>query len=72
MQFLNDGTYTQRMDSTWVLSSKFKVIPSKNTIELTDKNSLNQDVTNIMKYFFKNGLLHLSLIWDDESIDLVL
>jgi hypothetical protein len=47
----------------------YRIIPSQNEIELISKNSLNQDVTDKIKFSYKNGLLQLSMKWgeDDEE-----
>ena len=72
IEFLKDGTYILKMDTVLILKASFKAIPLKNIIQLTSKNSLNEDVTDIIKYSIQNGFLNLNLKWEDQQIDLVL
>lgn len=55
-----------------VFNGSYRIMPTQNIIELTGKNSLNEDVTDKVKYNLKNGLLNLIMNLDDGEIDLVL
>jgi hypothetical protein len=55
-----------------VFNGSYRIMPTQNIIELTEKNSLHEDVTDKVKYNLKNGLLNLIMNLDDGEIDLVL
>jgi hypothetical protein len=52
----------------------YRINSSKNEIELTSKNSLNEEVIDKIKYTYINGLLQLAMKWgeDDEEFIFVL
>jgi hypothetical protein len=70
-QFEKNGTFRQIFMGE-VFNGTYRVIPAKNIIELTGKNSLNEEVTDKVKYNIKNGLLNLILDLDEEELDLQL
>ena len=70
--FERSGIFKQTMDGDLMFDGTYRNMPSQKTIEITTKNSLNEDVTDKVKYVIENGLLYLSMEWDDEMFDFVL
>lgn len=60
------------MDGELMFDGSYRNMPQQKTIEITTKNSLQEDVAEKTKYYFKNGFLSLSMEWDDEMLDFVL
>ena len=70
--FESKGKFKQTMDNHFMFDGSYQNIPSQKIIEITTKNSLNENVTEKIKCLIENGLLHLSMEWDDEMFDFVL
>ena len=70
--FDNDNVFKQSMMGITIDEGSYRTIASKNIVEITTKNSLNEDVIENAKYYFENGLLHLSMKWEDQLFNLVL
>src|SRR5688572_19145578 len=70
--FESKGIFKQTMDTILIVEGTYKEMPSQKIIELTSRNSLNQDVTDKANYVIKDGLLYLSMAWDEDRFDFVL
>jgi hypothetical protein len=70
--FGSDGIFKQFMDTVFNFEGTYKELPSQKIIELTTKNSLDQNVTEKLNYVIKNGLLYISMVWDEDEFNLVL
>jgi hypothetical protein len=70
--FKKNGIFNQTIDTSSVVDGLYQDFPLQGLIELTTKNSLNQNVTDKIKYVLKGGLLYLSFKWDDDTFDFVL
>lgn len=70
--FEKNGILKQKMMGE-IFTETYKINTSQAVIEIISKNSLNEDVTDKIKYDLKNGLLSLTLKWgeDDEEFNLV-
>ena len=64
--FENNGIFRQKFQGE-MLNGSYKVNTKDNVIELTSKNSLNEDVTDYIRFNLKNGLLSLIIKWDDDD-----
>jgi len=70
--FDSNCIFKQTTDTMLIAQGTYKLMPSQKIIELTSRNSLNQDVTDKANYVVKNGLLYLSMAWDEDRFDFVL
>ncbi len=70
--FGKDGVFIQTIDTMFVYSGQYADIQSKNIIELTTNNTLGEKLTEQIAYQIKEGLLYLSMKWDDSHFDYVL
>jgi len=70
--FDSKGIFKQTTDTMLIVQGTYKEMPSQKIIELTSRNSLNQDVTDKANYVIKDGLLYLSMAWDEDRFDFVL
>ena len=70
--FDKDNVFKQSMMGITIDEGSYRTIASKNIVEITTKNSLNKDVIDKAKYYFEQGLLHLSMKWEDQLFNLVL
>lgn len=70
--FEESGIFKLTMDGELMFDGSYRNMPQQKTIEITTKNSLQEDVAEKTKYYFKNGFLSLSMEWDDEMLDFVL
>ena len=70
--FERNGKFKQTMDNEFMFDGTYRYTPSQKIIEITTKNSLNENVTEKVKCIVENGLLRLSMEWDDEMFDFVL
>ena len=70
--FERNGKFKQTMDNEFMFDGTYRNIPSQKVIEITTKNSFNENVTEKVTCMIENGLLRLSMKWDDERLDVVL
>ena len=70
--FGRGGIFKLTVDGELMFDGSYRNMPQQKTIEMITKNSLNEAVAEKVKYIFKNGLLCMSMEWDDEMVDLVL
>ena len=70
--FRSDGIFKQFMDTILNFEGTYKDLPSQKIIELTTKNSFDQNVTEKLNYVIKNGLLYLTMAWYEGEFNLVL
>lgn len=69
--FEKNGTLKYKLMGDIILGT-YKIDTSQSVIEMTSKNSLNDDTTEKVKYNFKKGLLCLFMELEDEMVNLVL
>ena len=70
--FERGGIFKQSIEGDIAFEGRYRSITSQKIIEITTKNSLNEEGTDKIKYILKNGLLLLSMDLDEETIDLIL
>ena len=69
--FEKNGILRQKLMGEIILGS-YKIDTLQSVIEMTSKNSLNEDATQKVKYNLKKGLLYLFMDLEDEMANVVL